>query len=445
MSAAAPWTTDQILALAPDDSSAKAGRTLASSSKWVTLGCDTRAVWGECQGSGSQPYQVQIDLSEPVFRCSCPSRKFPCKHGIALFLLYASSHADFASNTAPGWVTDWIGKREQTAQKKQEKSAEPRTEEQAAKTAADQAKRAASREKRVAEGMDQLDIWMQDLARHGLASVASRPYSYWSEPAARLVDAQAPGVARRLQDLSGLPHSGAGWTDRMLERLGLLYLLVEGSRRLASLPEPVREDVRTAVGWAAKQEDVLSQEGVRGDWSVLGQHSHDEDQFRVVRTWLREQETGRLALLLAFTRQGQTSEAPPLPGSVLPAELVYFPSAYPLRAVIKQRLGSPRPIQTFEGHGTVRGCLDAYANALASNPWIETFPAPLSAVVPVQRGGGWLLADETGEALPLADGFKQPWKLMALSGGRPFAVFGEWDGARLEPLSAWADGRYHGF
>ncbi len=32
------------------------------------------AVCGLCQGSGKNPYQTQIDLIGPAFRCSCPSR-----------------------------------------------------------------------------------------------------------------------------------------------------------------------------------------------------------------------------------------------------------------------------------------------------------------------------------------------------------------------------------
>src|SRR5690349_19538332 len=43
------WSTEQVLALAPDSSSAKAGKDLASPRKWVTLGRDDRATWGECQ------------------------------------------------------------------------------------------------------------------------------------------------------------------------------------------------------------------------------------------------------------------------------------------------------------------------------------------------------------------------------------------------------------
>jgi len=44
-------------------------------------------MWGESQASGSKPYQVSIVLGGPAFKCTCPSRKFPCKHGIGLMLL----------------------------------------------------------------------------------------------------------------------------------------------------------------------------------------------------------------------------------------------------------------------------------------------------------------------------------------------------------------------
>jgi hypothetical protein len=34
------------------------------------------------------------------------------------------------------------------------------------------------------------------------------------------------------------------------------------------------------------------------------------------------------------------------------------------------------------------------------------------------------------------------WKLLALSGGYPITIFGEWNGRSLLPISAWADGRH---
>ena len=77
-----PLTSAQVLTLSPDEASSKAAKGLLSPAKWPTLGATDEAVWGECQGSGSKPYQTQVDVSGggTRFKCSCPSRKFPCKH-----------------------------------------------------------------------------------------------------------------------------------------------------------------------------------------------------------------------------------------------------------------------------------------------------------------------------------------------------------------------------
>ena len=99
-----PLSEDQILALAPDEPSKKAGKDLAGAAKWVSKGGNDTALWGECQGSGSKPYQTQVDLANIAFKCSCPSRKFPCKHGLGLLLYNARQPKDFTVTQMPAWV-----------------------------------------------------------------------------------------------------------------------------------------------------------------------------------------------------------------------------------------------------------------------------------------------------------------------------------------------------
>jgi hypothetical protein len=62
--------------------------------------------------------------------------------------------------------------------------------------------------------------------------------------------------------------------------------------------------------------------------------------------------------------------------------------------------------------------------------------------VPVLRAGGWVLHDSAGNVLPLVPRFEAGWELLALSGGTPLALFGEWDGEALLPLSVWAEKRF---
>src|SRR4051812_25883045 len=102
----AAWTADRVTQLAPDAASAKAGQGLAAARHWVTLALDGDAVWGECKGSGAKPYQVRVDLDEPAFKCSCPSRKFPCKHALGLMLLVAAGGV--SAGAKPQWVEEWL-------------------------------------------------------------------------------------------------------------------------------------------------------------------------------------------------------------------------------------------------------------------------------------------------------------------------------------------------
>src|SRR5207247_4378760 len=77
------WSADQVLSLAPDAAAQRAARALAGDKAWCEVGLSVEAdlpptVWGLCQGSDRQPYQICVDLTEPAYRCTCQSRKFPC-------------------------------------------------------------------------------------------------------------------------------------------------------------------------------------------------------------------------------------------------------------------------------------------------------------------------------------------------------------------------------
>jgi hypothetical protein len=439
------WSAEQVLALAPDPASAKSGKDLASERKWVTLGHDERAAWGECQGSGSKPYQTRIDLGEPAFGCTCPSRKFPCKHSLGLFLLLVQKTSAFGAGPPPSWVADWLATRDKKLEKKAQKAEEPTAEldpEQARRAAERQQKSALERKVKVDSGLEDLDRWLGDLARRGLAAARGEPYSFWEWAAARMVDAQAPGVARLLRDLAGIPASGEGWQDRLLERLGRIHLLIEGYRRLETLPPDAQADLRSLIGWTVPQEEVLAGPVTRDRWLVLGQKVEEEDRLRVQRRWLRGESTGRFALILHFAHATQPLDASLVPGTSFEGELAFFPGASPLRALVKERLGPTSSMDQMTGSDSVEEVFEAHAAALAKVPWLERFPVALRAVVPVHRGGSWALRDSSGDLLPLASKFAGPWTLAALSGGRPIGLFGEWDGDALTPLAAWAGGRF---
>jgi hypothetical protein len=438
------WTAEQVLALAPDAASAKNGRGLATLRKWSSLGLNQSLVWGECQGSGKDPYRTQIDLSEPAFRCSCPSRKFPCKHGLGLFLLLAEQPEAIAESPPPDWVAEWVAARSQRADKQAEKQA--KQQEQATDPAA-QAKRAAERQRKVSAGVQELRLWLEDRVRQGLVTLQQGSYQVWDTPAARMVDAQAPGLARHLREMAGIPLAGRGnWMEHLLERFGRLYLLLEGYERLDSLPTEVQADIRSQIGWTIAQEEVLSGAGQHDLWLVLGQRLEEEDRLKTRRTWLLGLSSSSSALLLDFAHGNQPFEQALLPGTCLEAELVFYPSAYPLRALIKTRQEAALITKTPPGHTTIAAAIATYSKAFTASPWLERFPLLLQGVIPTQDGDRWLLRDTAGTVLPLSPRLEanQCWQLRALSGGYPLPLFGEWDGRHLLPLSVWLEDTFYG-
>ncbi len=439
------WTTEQVLALAPDAASAKNGRGLAIRQKWVSLGCQQAVIWGECQGSGKNPYRTQIDLSEPAFRCSCPSRKFPCKHGLGLFLLLAEQPGEITAAEPPAWVSEWLTSRSQRAEKQAEKQV--KRQEQTVDPIA-QEKRAAERQRKVSAGVQDLRLWLEDQVRQGLATMPQQSYQVWDAIAARMVDAQAPGLARQLRELAGIVHSGTNWSDRALERLGRLHLLLEGFERIETLPEPIQADLRTQIGWTLNQEELLTTGSAQSDlWLAVGQRTEEEERLRTRRTWLYGIASHTTALLLDFAHGRQPFEQSLLPGSCLEAELVFYPSAYPLRALIKSRREAVVLAKAPPGIESMTTAIAAYSTALASCPWLERFPLLLQNVIPQQAEQGWLLQDQQGAIIPLSPRMEptQGWQLLALSGGYSLSVFGEWDGNSLLVFSVWVEDSYYGF
>ena len=439
----ADWTLQQIQQLAPDAASMQAGQGLAKPSKWHSLGRTERLLWGECQGSGANPYQVRVDVQDAAYKCSCPSRKLPCKHALALLVLMVdgavppSAAAGAASaNAVPAWVSEWSGNRAKRTEARETKAGTTATGDPQA-----QAKRAEKRESRVQAGIEQLETWLSDIVARGLAAARSQPVSFWTQMAARQVDAQAPGLARRVRALGDVA-AGPQWQTRLLSGLARLQLLLDAYRNLERLPAPLAAEVRQLIGWSQDQEAVRGSEPVRDHWTVLARRQTEDEQLRVQRTWLHGQRSQRFALILEFAVGAQPLPATFVTGQCLDAELVYFEGALPLRALEKMRhvtadarLAAPVPVDV----ATLQA---QHAARLAVNPWLERWPVMLGPVIALCVGERLYLEDSTGRRVAGVAGFRHGWNLLALSGGAPVAVFGEWDGESLEPMTVQRGDRW---
>lgn len=283
------------------------------------------------------------------------------------------------------------------------------------------------------DGLAELDQWLRDQVAHGLARAERAPYRLWDDASRRLVDASAGSLAAQVRALAGVPRR-AGWPDRLLAEYALLRLLVRAYQGREALPPRLREVVRARIGFAMPQDEVLARgERVRDAWCVIGSRDATLDQLTTRRVWLRGEASGRSALVLSFAARGRPLDASLAVGTAVDATLAFYPDG--LRALVAER--SERPAARGTPSGTsVRAMLDEHAAALADDPWLDRWPAVLAGVRPGRDKRGDLhVLDTSGEALPLRT--SDPWPLLAVSGGGPVTLSGEWTPEGLHPLALW--------
>jgi hypothetical protein len=418
------WSLHAVEKAAPDAASLAAGRKLATPGPWSDLGSTDVLLWGRCQGSGKTPYQVSIDLTGPAYRCSCPSRKFPCKHAIALLLLWVSGDGSVADvPEGADFARTWAETRAQ-------RGAERATRTEKASDPEAQARRLEDRLRLMDAGVAEFSLWLADLVRAGTVEAKRRPLSWWESAGARLVDAQLPGLADRVRSMGTEVNRREDWAEHLLEEVGRWWTATRAWVRRDELDDLARADLRAFLGWATPTEEVRAEDAVDGRWQVLGAHRSDDGRLQQQRTWLREAETGETVVVLDFAPRNGPLPAARLIGSVLAATIARYPGGWPRRALF---VGEPAVVGTdtrLPRGVVVDEALGQLAQARAANPWVARVPVVLEGATL----GATAVVDSTGSSLPVVQVADQ-WTLHALSGGRPTTIFGEVEDAGFRPLS----------
>lgn len=436
------WQVEQVLALAPKPSAVSAAQPLAVAARWAATGCDQRGVWGRCTGTSAEPYDCVVDHVGVAFRCTCPSRALPCKHALALLLLWARGLVA-EQQQVPDSVATWLTERAATPPSTPSAPSAPTTSAPApvpsnpplppSRDARD------DRVARMAAGLAELDRWLDDRLRTGLADPALARYDTWDDLAARLVDAQVGGLANRVRRTAGLVGAHPQWHEHVLAELGALHLLAVAGRSLGTLPPPLADSVAAAIGWQVRQADVLAGLPHTDHWQVLGRSDVREDRIEVRRVWLRGRATQQWAMLLSFAAYGQSLDASLTVGSELHADVFRYPGALGLRALLGRRHAELVPAQLPLAVCTVAQACAQVGHAVAAEPWVARVPVCMAAA-PARVAGRWVLTDHTG-ALPLAPGVQGIGALLACSEGRAVPVVAEWTPGGMVPLALHLDDR----
>ena len=423
------WPRERVLSLASDRASVQAATVLAGTRAWRDVGTDSRALWGFCAGGGGRIYQTVVDLGPPpAYACSCPSRKVLCKHALGLLLQWSDGLV--LAGKPPPFATAWLGARGAREARSEPAHAGRQPGELADPAAA--AKRAAARAERVAGGLDELDQWLCDQIRGGIAGLERAGYAHFDRMAARMVDAQAPGVAGMLRSIPA-ELASVGWPSRVLELLGALHLLIQAHRRLDELPADLAATVCARIGYPVSKSEVLASPGVIDHWFAVGMVDTAEYRLDTRRVWLYGAASGRWAVIMSFAPPGGPLDDTVVAGHVVHARMHFYPGSGQFRALVGEQVTATAgpTMPPAESLDDVRA---RFAHLVTADPWAARMPAVINAAL-VPGAGPWRMRAASGDCCEIIDLPEEPWPLLARSGGEPIEVFGEWTPRGFRPLS----------
>lgn len=419
------WTTKQVLDAAPDAASITAARKLAHPGPWSQTGSTETLLWGKCAGSGKNPYQVSIDLTRPAYRCSCPSRKFPCKHALALLLLWSGGGNIEAASEAADFAAEWQAQASATKAARQARADKPVDAEA-------QAKRLAKRLELMDAGIEDFSLWLQDLMRTGLAAARSQPYQWWDATAARLVDAQLPGLADQVRTMASAVLARPDWSDHLFAAVGRWWLAVKAWQRRDTLDPDTLADLRVVLGWTVPSEDARAMPAIQDSWLVLGSVRTEDGKIQEQRTWLYGESCGQIVLTLEFAVGYATLNLPRSVGSTFTAALHPYPGHAPHRVVTESAPAGPVRVKLPKA-SSLADAQQELASGLAQNPWLARLPV----VVEVRLGATGAI-DAAGDGLSYCEDF-DPMLAMALTGAQLVPCAGEVEAGRFRPLAIELD------
>ena len=200
-------TQQQIIAMAPNQSAVTNARKISQKGGFVRLerSADDTFYMGECSGSGKSNYITSVDFIDPVSpvcRCSCPSRQFPCKHGLAL-LFEINAKKDFHICEIPEDIQKKREKKLARAEKaKNNVENNDDSEENQKKKAASVKRAKTAKVKKIRKQLEGLELTKQlvsDLMKAGLGTMGGTTLKTYEQLSKQLGDYYLPGPQRLLK------------------------------------------------------------------------------------------------------------------------------------------------------------------------------------------------------------------------------------------------------
>lgn len=261
---------NEIESIAPNSDAAKNGRALYAKKKFSKLSksADNTLIFGECVGSGKNPYKCSVDYiesSSPVYRCTCPSRQFPCKHVLGLLYAYAGGET-FSEAEIPEDISLKRNKIEKRQEKKQQEVEEAKSASKETGTKTTKSKQNTLIKKFNAQlvGLDIADKLLRSIVQMGLSSVDGKMRNSLNEQIKELGNYYVTGVQTAFNEL--LVRIEEVKEDKYtlaIDQINFIFALLKKSRDYLNTkienPETIElnSPIEEQIGYAWKLTELL--------------------------------------------------------------------------------------------------------------------------------------------------------------------------------------------
>lgn len=189
-------TEEYVNSAAPNQNAISTGWGLVKKNNFVKLNIseDETVIYGECIGSGASNYLTSVDFlnkESPNYRCTCPSRQFPCKHAIGLMFAYISGKKFETSEFPP----EIVEKREKAERREERKKTD--TEIKPVKVN----RNALLKKFKVQlDGLELLEKVTYSIVQSGLGTINSKSLTLLEDQARQLGNYYIPGAQSALRE-----------------------------------------------------------------------------------------------------------------------------------------------------------------------------------------------------------------------------------------------------
>lgn len=440
------WDISKIKDALDNPSSLRRAGMLAKSSKWADLSTNYELIWGLCTVLEHQHYAVGVHLLTGQYQCNCMAKNM-CKHVAGILMLYLKSSALFKHQNAPKHLQQWQQSGSLPSGGNTKSSVLSKRKINENKAALDKEKRWQKRLQLMDDGIDALDYWLQDMVRQGLANVPVEQTDFWDFMAAKMMDAKLPALSSYLKETAQLIQQHSDWTELLVHRMGSLYTWVAAFKNRANMPENMQHNLYRSLGKTSLRKAVTEQGiAVKDKWLTVGirmGETVDKQVYR--RVWLQGMDSSKMALIEDYSYYKNPFEHQYQLGTVLDSKLFYYDYLPQQRAILEhpeQRL--PAAIISWQGYPDFEAAQYAFHQNMQQHPWMRLFPMLIDQLsFFINKNNALNCCDNNNNLIPLESVSEaSKWQLMAVSGGSPVCIMGEWDGWRLQPLAILQDAKF---